>query len=61
MKYRINEGQSSLDGSVIYRVYRVEGDVAIYMHAEGTLDKAREWVERMRNPKPEVTVAEIDV
>lgn len=60
MKYRINEGQNSLDGSVIYRIYRVERDAAIYLHAAGTLDECRAFVERLRNPKPEVTVAEFD-
>jgi hypothetical protein len=60
MKYRINQGENSCDGSPIFRVYRVEGDTQIYCTAEGTIEKARQAVKRLMNPKPEVMVEEFE-
>ena len=61
MKYRIALGENSLDGSPIYRIYRVDGDTSIYCNSAGTEDKAREMVHRLMNPQPEVTIAEIEL
>jgi len=58
MKFRINQGQNSCDGSVIFRIYRVDGEVSIYVHSEGTLEKARETVQRLANPQPEIMIEE---
>lgn len=60
MKYQIREGQNSIDGSPIFRVYKIDAETAICMGALGTLKEANAYVERARNPKAEVIVAEYD-
>jgi hypothetical protein len=58
MKYRISQGQNSCDGSDIFRIYRVDGDVQVYLTAEGSLERARATLERLMNPQPEVMIEE---
>jgi hypothetical protein len=60
MKYRISLGINSFDGTDIYRVYRVEGETQVLLDGASTLDRARGIVERLKNPKQEVTVEEIE-
>jgi hypothetical protein len=60
MKFRITQGTNSVDGSKIYRVYRMEGDTQIYLTASGTLENAHQQVTRLMNPQPEVIIQDIE-
>ena len=59
MKFRITFGSNLCDGSDIYRIYRIDGETAIYMDGALSIESAREKVQRLMSPKPEVTVEEI--
>jgi hypothetical protein len=59
MKYRITQGTNSLDGSPIFRIYRI-GETQIYLAASNTIENARQQVKRIMNPQDEVTVEEIE-
>jgi hypothetical protein len=56
--YRITKGQNRVNGGEIYRIYRVEGETAIYLDGTSSLEHAREIVQRLANPVPELTVEE---
>ena len=58
MKFRIKLGSNSCDGSDIYRIYRVEGEMEMYMDSAMTIEIARDKVARLLSPKPEVVVEE---
>jgi hypothetical protein len=60
VKYRITLGQNRYDGGPIYRIYRIEGEICVYLEAAGTEEKAREFVYRLMNPEPEVTITELE-
>jgi hypothetical protein len=61
MKYRITKGVNNSSGSLIYRIYRIDGEIQILIDAEVTMEKAQAHVNRLLTPIAEQTVYEVEI
>lgn len=62
MKYQIREGENSIDGTPIFRIYMSPKENEWhYVHSEISAEKCRAFIERRRNPKPETVVFEVEL